>query len=77
MNTVTEQKSTQFVDRRQNRDSEYSGPNRRQFRDSHDSLRPEVKELAEAVDEYKAVHRRRFITYEELLSVIEGLGYHK
>lgn len=77
MNTVTEQKSTSFVDRRQNRDSDYTGPNRRQFRDSHDALRPEVKELAEAVDEYKAEHRRRFITYEELLSVIEGLGYHK
>ena len=57
--------------------STYSGPERRQFRDSHTSTNPEVSELAQAVDQYKLNHRRRFITYEELYSVIAGLGYKK
>jgi len=69
--------SQPFVDRRQQSDEGYDGPNRRQFRDSHDSARPEVTELAEAVDQYKMRHRRRFITYEELYDVIANLGYKK
>jgi hypothetical protein len=50
---------------------------RRQFSNSHDSMRPEVAELAEAIDQYKLRHRRRFITFEELYDVIATLGYHK
>jgi hypothetical protein len=50
---------------------------RRQFANSHDDLSPEARELAVAIDEYKLVHRRRFITYEEMLSVVKGLGYSK
>jgi hypothetical protein len=53
------------------------GPERRQFSNSHSSSRPDVTELAEAVDQYKLRHRRRFITFEELYDVIAGLGYHK
>ena len=34
-------------------------------------------ELAEAVDNYKLRHRRRFITYEELYDVMASLGYHR
>jgi hypothetical protein len=30
-----------------------------------------------AIDQYKLQHHRRFITYEEMLAVIKGLGYHK
>jgi hypothetical protein len=45
--------------------------------DSRSSLRPEVVELAEAVDQYKLRHRRRFITFEELFDVMSALGYHK
>ena len=37
----------------------------------------EARELAVAIDEYKLVHRRRFITYEEMLSVVKSLGYQK
>ena len=67
-----------FVDRRgQSSDTDYSGPNRRQFSNSYNSGRPEVDELAEAVDQYKLTHRRRFITYEELYNVFAGLGYVK
>ena len=50
---------------------------RRQFSNSHDDLSPPARELALAIDEYKLRHRRRFITYEELLGVVQQLGYSK
>ena len=50
---------------------------RRQFANSLDGLSPEAQELGRAIDEYKLRHRRRFITYEETLSVIQSLGYHR
>jgi hypothetical protein len=40
-------------------------------------LSPAARELAEAIDGYKLRHRRRFVSHEELLSVIKSLGYHK
>jgi hypothetical protein len=48
---------------------------RRQFSNSHEELSPEAAELAQAIDQYKLFHRRRFITYEEMLGVIKSLGY--
>jgi hypothetical protein len=48
---------------------------RRQFSNSHDELSPEAAELARAIDQYKLFHRRRFITFEEMLGVIKSLGY--
>jgi len=48
---------------------------RRQFTNSHEELSPEAGELARAIDQYKLFHRRRFITYEEMLGVIKSLGY--
>ncbi|MCA9188835.1 MAG: hypothetical protein KDA99_24590 [Planctomycetales bacterium] len=50
---------------------------RRQFANSYDGLSSQARELAQAIDQYKVRHRRRFITFEEMLSVIESLGYHK
>ncbi len=61
--------------RSENRSEDYSGPNRRQFGDSRDNTRPEVAQLADAVDQYKLRNRRRFITYEELYDVMYELGY--
>lgn len=67
-----------FVDRRsQGYDADATGRERRQFADGREGLSPDVEELAVAIDEYKLRHRRRFITYEEMLSVITTLGYHK
>ena len=65
-----------FLDRR----SPYRPPGsptleRRQFANSHEELSPDARELAAAIDAYKLRHRRRFITYEEMLSVIASLGY--
>ncbi len=67
-----------FIDRR-NYDSPGVPPGveRRQFANSHSGLSPEARELAEAIDEYKLRHRRRFITYEEMLKVFQSLGYSK
>lgn len=48
---------------------------RRQFANSYDELSPDAAELARAIDSYKVQHRRRFITFEEMLSVIKSLGY--
>jgi len=70
--------SQPFVDRRN-----YSTPSpapvreRRQFSNSYVDLSPEARELATAIDRYKLHHRRRFINYEEMLTVIKTLGYHK
>lgn len=75
-NPVIENKP--FVDRRQAvSESDQPIRERRQFSDSRNSARPEVDELARAVDSYKLQHRRRFITFEELYDVMASLGYHK
>ena len=50
---------------------------RRQFANSHEELTPDAAELARAIDQYKLFHRRRFITFEEMLGVIKSLGYHR
>ncbi len=78
MSQVLTTSGTTFVDRRS-----YDAPGhaptfeRRQFTNSHDGLSPEARDLALAIDEYKLRHRRRFITYEEMLHVVQSLGYHK
>ena len=68
---------TDFVDRRGvvTGGGGPSGRERRQFSNSHDELSLEAAELAQAIDGYKLAHRRRFITYEEMLSVVRSLGY--
>ncbi|MBN1395622.1 MAG: hypothetical protein JW959_11410 [Pirellulales bacterium] len=53
------------------------GVERRQFGNSYDDLSPEAAELARAVDQYKLLHRRRFVTFEEILSVVQSLGYRR
>lgn len=78
METVLQQNPETFVDRRgTGADRPLGVPERRQFRSTVTSQRPEVQELANAVDQYKLNHHRRFITYEELYNVIEELGYRK
>lgn len=76
--SVIEQPGAAFTERRQ-RDAGAAptGSERRQFRDGDRSARPEVSELANAVDDYKVAHHRRFITFEELFDVMTSIGYHK
>jgi hypothetical protein len=77
MQTLIEPKSETFIDRRNSAGTRDGGPERRQFKSTSDHLRPEVAELAQAVDQYKMRHRRRFITFDELYGVITELGYSK
>jgi hypothetical protein len=65
-----------FVDRRSPaQDSEQLSFERRQFANSYEELSPDAAELARAIDGYKVQHRRRFITFEEMLAVMKSLGY--
>lgn len=66
-----------FVERRAPREADSAGLERRQFANSYRELSPDAKELAEAIDSYKVRHRRRYITFEEMLQVIQDLGYRK
>ena len=78
MSQVLENSGDVFVDRRfSTGPSKSQGAERRQFANSHDGLSPDAQELAQAIDGYKLRHRRRFITYEEMLAVFQSLGYHK
>ncbi len=78
MTQVLEPPGTPFIDRR-SYDTPGHAPafERRQFTNSHEGLSPEARELAVAIDEYKLRHRRRFITFEEMLYVVKSLGYKK
>lgn len=71
---VTEEAA--FIDRR-NTLSSADGPGRerRQFANSYSELSPDAAELAKAIDSYKLSHRRRFINFEEMLSIVRSLGY--
>jgi hypothetical protein len=77
MSQITENTPDNFLERRSSSNSGVPGVERRQFANSHDDLSPEAQELANAIDQYKLHHRRRFITYEEMLSVVKSLGYHR
>ena len=66
-----------FVERRAVREADASGFERRQFANTYRELSPNAKELAEAIDSYKVRHRRRYITFEEMLQVIQDLGYRR
>jgi hypothetical protein len=68
---------TSFVDRRDTVANVPPSAERRQFVNSYDQLSLPGQELARAIDEYKVRHRRRFITYDEVLAVVQSLGYHK
>ncbi len=66
-----------FVDRRMSSAKSAPGLERRQFSDGHSDLSDEAAELGTAIDQYKLINRRRYITYEEMLAIIKGLGYQK
>ena len=67
-----------FVDRRNPTIQRNSpGLERRQFSDGHGSLSEDAAELGRAIDGYKLEKCRRYISYEEMLSIIKELGYEK
>ncbi len=77
MSQIADPNVTAFDDRRHFTPKSSPIVDRRQFSNSYDSLSPAARELATSIDEYKIRHRRRFITYEEMMAVIESLGYAK
>ena len=76
MSQVLQSPPESFIDRR-TRDAQRvpGGGERRQFSNSYDDLSPDAAELARAIDGYKIRHRRRFITFEEMLDIVKSLGY--
>ena len=66
-----------FVDRRDASRQGRPGLERRQFSDGRSELSPDAAELGQAIDQYKLMNRRRYISYEEMLTVIKSLGYTK
>ncbi len=76
MSPIAQTPSADFIDRRTAPAADGApARERRQFANSYDDLSPPAQELAHAIDQYKLRHRRRFITYEEMLSVVLSLGY--
>lgn len=72
------QASVGFQDRRDpNVRGTTNGLERRQFADGHAGLSPEAAELGRAIDQYKLMNRRRYVSYEEMLAIITDLGYRK
>lgn len=66
-----------FLDRRGTSPNGPPGVERRQFANNYENLSPDGRELAKAIDGYKLMHRRRFITCDEMLNVMKSLGYRK
>jgi hypothetical protein len=77
MSQTVQDTNASFVDRREGGNEGAPGPERRQFANTYEDLSPDAQELAHAIDGYKLRHRRRFITYEEMLAVIKSIGYHR
>jgi hypothetical protein len=78
MNATLETPPEPFIDRRSYAPGTGKpGLERRQFTNSYQELSPAARELAQAIDGYKLLHRRRFINYEEMLSVMQSIGYKK
>jgi hypothetical protein len=76
MSATATASSGSFVDRRGPLHLDEQLPfERRQFANTYEELSPEAADLARAIDGYKVQHRRRFITFEEMLAVIKSLGY--
>jgi hypothetical protein len=69
--------NNEFVDRRNATTTNQQQSERRQFGSSHSDLSPAGRELAVAIDEYKIEHHRRYLTCDEMISVITRLGYQK
>jgi len=67
--------ATGFVERRSMINPPTHSKERRQFANSHTGLTEEASQLAQAIDKYKLMNRRRYITFEEMLNVIKSLGY--
>ena len=76
-NRVNANGADRFIDRRRSQSGDRDRPERRQFGSSHAGLSDAGRELAFAIDQYKIQHHRRYLTCDEMLLVLERLGYAK
>lgn len=77
METEQDHLDDQLINRRHRFRSSQDGLERRQFSSNYSELSPAGAELGRAVDAYKLANRRRYVTYDEILGVLEALGYQK
>lgn len=77
VSVVSNQSDDRFVERRGTPDPESRRTERRQFGSSHSGLSEDGRELALAIDRYKVTHHRRYLTCDEMLTVLTELGYAK
>lgn len=76
--TTSEQHEQELLsDRRQRSRSSQDGMERRQFGSNYSELTAAGAELGKAIDSYKVAHRRRYVTYDEILVVLQTLGYER
>lgn len=47
----------------------------KQYGSRFEELNKEADELADALEKYKLIHRRRYISFEEMLAILRSLGY--
>ena len=67
-----------FVDRREvATTTANANQERRQFGNSHSGLSEAGRDLALAIDRYKIERHRRYLTCDEMLEVMNDLGYAK
>ncbi len=67
-----------FTERRNpNNQRQSTGMERRQFANSMTGYSEDAAELGRAIDQYKLLHRRRYVNFEELLAIVKSLGYEK
>lgn len=66
-----------FRDRRSTEVVKPGASERRQFGNSHAGLSDDGRDLALAIDRYKVNHHRRYLTCDEMIQVIQSLGYSK
>ncbi len=76
LSSTTPSQAAPFVDRRLTGPSR-TASERRQFGSSHSGLSEPGRELALAIDQYKLEHHRRYITCDEMLIVLQSLGYER
>ena len=58
------------------RDDEWTANDFRS-QEAADPLAREASELADALEKYKLIHRRRYLRFEEMLGILHALGYER
>jgi hypothetical protein len=66
-----------LLERHPENDDRKSPTKHRQFADGYAGLSPAAAELGRAIDQYKLENHRKYLSHEEMLTLIQQLGYSK